>query len=102
MARSRWMNALPQFRHLAHSLSQHCKSAGNPFALPWFDHRCGTERQQSHHGTYLKAGRIAIWEPEHVVVKTILLIPHSTRSCVVHGPSNPQEMLRKFDSKILK
>src|SRR5579864_3648043 len=88
------MNRSPKFRTSLKESAQTLRDIGVlPNARPFFKYCNGTQRQQPDHGADLEALRQAIRQPEHIVEKSILLVPHASVARVEHRGSNPQKML---------
>src|SRR6516165_11796933 len=96
-----WMNAVGQFGHSSQALSQDFRYPRNAFALPWLNHTRGTQGQQAHHGANLEPSSATVREPQDVVVETVLLVPHSFWTRLVHGPCDPEEMLGELNGYVL-
>src|SRR5205807_1587378 len=59
------------------------------------------EHGQSHHGTHFQALSAAIGQPQDVVEKTVLLIPHSNiLASMYQRRGNPQEVLDELDAHL--
>src|SRR5207245_3839177 len=67
------------------------------------EHLHRKQRHQAHHGAYLEEMVAAIGQMEHVVVKTVLLIPelNALTAAIVHGVGDVNKVLEEFAGHIL-
>src|SRR5262249_36648881 len=52
------------------------------------------------HGTHLEAACGAIRQPQHIVVKAVLLIPHAARAGVVHARGDKEKVVDELDHHV--
>src|SRR5664279_6209125 len=100
MTDSGCMDAVAYLGHTLQAIPQRFHHSRQPFALPWLDHGGSSRGEQSHHGADLEPSGATVGKAQDVVVESILLVPHSVRSHLVHGDRDPQEMLRKLHSHV--
>src|ERR1700692_713575 len=85
------MYAVTQLGHTLHPFLQDVHHSRHSFALPLLDYGGGTQGQQAHYGTHLEPFGTTVRQAQHIVVETILLVPHPLRPHLVHGCCDPNE-----------
>ncbi len=96
MSHARGVDRLFEFGNPAHAFLQVGHRLRNAFSHRLFGYRRSAQGQESHHGAHPQACRTAVGEPQEVVVKSVLLIPHAVLTRTIHGCADIVEVLGKL------